>query len=316
MIPYLVRRFLLAVPTLLLISAFVFFAVRLAPGNVIEIQLGEAGHLNPQQIEAAREELGLDEPVVKQYLVWLGNILQGDFGTSLWNGRPVLDQIRERFPLTAEIALASVVVSLIVAIPVGIISALKQETAVDYTFRLVAILGVAAPNFWIAILIWTLPAIWFGWTPPLGYRSLGEDPTGHLLQVFLPAIVLGTYLGGTSMRLMRSALLEVLREDYIRTAKAKGLGANTVVVRHALRNALIPVITVVGLQFGYLLGGTVVVEQVFALPGLGRLTLDSILNRDYTQLQANILLYGVIIVLVNLMTDVLYGVIDPRIRHS
>lgn len=307
---------MLAIVTIIGASMLVFFAIRLAPGDVVEVSLGESGHLSPQQVQQAKHELGLDDPVYRQYLTWIGNAARGDLGNSLWTGRPVRDQLTARWTVTAEIAFAAIVISLLVAIPVGVISALKQNTALDYVLRLLNVLGQAMPNFWIAILIWTLPAIWWGWTPPLGYKTLTEDPAKHLQQVLIPAGVLGIALAATTMRLTRSSLLEVLREDYVRTARAKGLALRIVVVRHALRNALMPLVTIMGVQLAALLGGTVVIEQVFALPGLGRLTLDAILNRDYTQLQANMLVFSVVIVLINLVVDLTYPILDPRIRYS
>lgn len=316
MLAYTVRRLLLAALTIIGVSAVVFFVVRLAPGDVVSVRLGESGQLSTAQIEEARKDLGLDDPSYVQYFRWAGDVARGDFGNSLWTGRSVGSQISDRWWITAQIAVAAIVISLLVAIPIGVFSALHQNSRSDYTLRLVGVLGQAMPNFWIAILIWTLPAIWWGWTPPLGYRTLAEDPQKHLIQIILPAAVLGVYLAATTMRLTRSALLEVLREDYVRTARAKGLSQRTVVVGHALRNALVPIITVVGVQFAGLLGGTVIIEQVFALPGLGSLTLDAILNRDYTQLQANVLLFATAIVLLNLAVDLSYSVIDPRVRYS
>jgi peptide/nickel transport system permease protein len=307
---------MLAIVTIIGASMLVFFAIRLAPGDVVEVSLGESGHLSPEQVQQAKHELGLDDPVYRQYLTWIGDAARGDLGNSLWTGRPVRDQLTARWALTAEIAFAAIVISLLVAIPIGVISALKQNTALDYVLRLLNVLGQAMPNFWIAILIWTLPAIWWGWTPPLGYKTLAEDPAKHLQQILIPAGVLGVALAATTMRLTRSSLLEVLREDYVRTARAKGLALRIVVVRHALRNSLMPLVTIMGVQFAALLGGTVIIEQVFALPGLGRLTLDAILNRDYTQLQANMLVFSIVIVLLNLAVDLTYPILDPRIRYS
>ena len=307
---------MLAIMTIIGASLLVFFAIRLAPGDVVEVSLGEAGRLSPEQVQEVKHDLGLDEPVYKQYLTWIGSAATGDLGNSLWTGRPVRDQLTARWALTAQIAFAAIAISLLVAIPIGVISALKQNTPLDYVLRLLNVLGQAMPNFWIAILIWTLPAIWWGWTPPLGYKTLAEDPAKNLQQILIPAGVLGVALAATTMRLIRSSLLEVLREDYVRTAWAKGLPLRIVVVRHALRNALMPLVTIMGVQFAALLGGTVIIEQVFALPGLGRLTLDAILNRDYTQLQANMLVFSVVIVLLNLVVDLTYPIIDPRIRYS
>jgi len=307
---------MLAIMTIIGASLLVFFAIRLAPGDVVEVSLGEAGRLSPEQVQEVKHDLGLDEPVYKQYLTWIGSAATGDLGNSLWTGRPVRDQLTARWALTAQIAFAAIAISLLVAIPIGVISALKQNTPLDYVLRLLNVLGQAMPNFWIAILIWTLPAIWWGWTPPLGYKTLAEDPAKNLQQILIPAGVLGVALAATTMRLTRSSLLEVLREDYVRTAWAKGLPLRIVVVRHALRNALMPLVTIMGVQFAALLGGTVIIEQVFALPGLGRLTLDAILNRDYTQLQANMLVFSVVIVLLNLVVDLTYPIIDPRIRYS
>ena len=316
MASYLIRRLLLAVLTIIGASMLVFFAIRLAPGDVVEVSLGESGHLSPEQVEEAKHELGLDDPVYVQYLDWIGSAIRGDLGDSLWTGRPVVDQLTDRWALTAERSVAAIIVSLLVGIPIGVISALRQNTVLDYVLRLLNVLGQAMPSFWIAILIWTLPAIWWGWTPPLGYVTLAEDPAKHLQQILIPAGVLGIALAATTMRLTRSSLLEVLREDYVRTARAKGLALRVIVVRHAMRNALMPLVTIMGVQLGALLAGTVIIEQVFALPGVGRLTLDAILNRDYTQLQANMLIFSVVIVLLNLAVDLTYPILDPRIRYS
>ena len=316
MIAYIGRRLLLAAFTIVGASMLVFFAIRLAPGDIVEVRLGESGQLSAEQVQKAREELGLDDPVIVQYWHWISSAVTGDFGTSLWTGRSVRGQLIDRWAVTAEIALASIIVSLLVALPIGVLSAVKQDSALDVGLRLLNVLGQAMPNFWIAILIWTVPAIWWGWTPPLGYKTFSEDPTTHLQQILIPAAVLGVALASTSMRLVRSSLLEVLREDYVRTARAKGLATRIVVVRHALRNALMPLVTVIGVQIAALMGGTVIVEQVFALPGLGRLTLEAILNRDYTQLQANMLVFSIVIVFLNLAVDLTYPILDPRIHYS
>lgn len=304
------------IPALFGVSIFVFFSIRLIPGDVVMAQLFDNPYIDKNRIDQIRHELGLDLPVGVQYLNWLGGAVKGDFGNSMITGRPTVLQIVERFPVTIELAIMSSFLSLVFAIPVGIISAVFRSSLLDYVARLFGIIGLSAPSFWIGTLIIVLPSIWWQWTPPLSYVAITTDPGRNLLQFLFPSIALGLVMAATVMRMVRSSLLDVLRLDYIKVARAKGLPGTLVITRHALKNSLIPVITVSGIQFGFLLGGTVIMEKIFALPGIGTLTLDSISRRDYTQLQANVLFLAIVFLLINLAVDLFYGWIDPRIRYS
>jgi len=313
---YVIRRLIMALPVLLGVSIVIFSLIRLVPGDVVMQMLGQTGNIPTKDIEYIRHQLGLDRPFHEQYLVWMGNMLRGDMGDSLWTGRPVRDELFRRIPVSLELAILGVVLALIVAIPVGIISATRQDTWSDYLGRLFAISGLSMPDFWIATLVVVFLAIWFRWSTPLGYVSPLENPWENFQQFFLPAAILGFRLSAVTMRMTRSAMLEVLRQDYIRTAWSKGLRERAVIYRHALKNALIPVVTIVGHQFSYLLGGTVILESVFILPGIGRLTLDAIVQRDYVQLQGNVMFIALVMVVMNLIVDISYAWFDPRIRYQ
>ncbi|GAA2858072.1 ABC transporter permease [Aminobacter niigataensis] len=269
-----------------------------------------------EAIEALRVQLGLDVPLWQQYFSWIGGLLQLDAGNSLWSGRPVFDEILQRLPLTIELALLALVISLTVAVPLGILSALKQDTWIDYVFRGVSIGGLALPSFWLGTLVILGLTVWFNWTPPLGYVSFTQDPWINLQQLFWPALVIGYSNAAIISRMTRSAMLEVLREDYVRTAWAKGLNLRSILTVHALRNALLPVITLAAIELGNLLSGTVVMETIFTLPGIGRYLVDAIFHRDYPVVQTIIVLMGILFVVLNLLTDLLYGVLDPRIRYE
>ncbi|MBI2888240.1 MAG: ABC transporter permease [Chloroflexi bacterium] len=310
---YFLRRLLMLAPVMFLVSIMVFSIIRLVPGDVVELMLVESG--NVRNMELAREQLGLTKPFHEQYLIWLWGVARGEFGNSLWTGRPVRDEILKRLPVTLELATLAMLISLCIAIPVGIISAIRQDTWPDYAGRLVSIGGLSVPDFWIATLIIGFSSLWFHWMPRPGYIPLFQDPGTNLQQFILPALAMGAALSASVMRMTRSQMLEVLRQDYIRTAWAKGLRERSVIIRHALKNAMIPVITIMGVQFGYLMGGTVVMEVIFSLPGLGKSTLDAIFQRDYPQLQANVLLAALVMVTVNLLVDLFYAWFDPRIRY-
>ena len=313
MTTYLLRRLLLVIPVMLGVTFIVFFVMRVVPGDPAEAQLGEFA--TPEQTAALREEYDLDRPLPEQYLRWVGGLATFDLGLSLRGSRePVADQIVDRLPVTLELAVLSIMVALLIGVPTGVISAVKQGTILDYACRVLAIVGLAVPTFVMASLLVLLPAIWWGWSPPLTYRSLAEDWDYNLRMFAFPAIALGATFAGTISRMVRSQMLEVLRHDYVRTAHAKGLKGNVVLWRHAMRNAWIPVFTLVGLQLGVLLGGTVITESIFGLPGLGRLMLDSITARDYQTIQGVVLFMSVAYVLVNIVVDVSYGFLDPRIR--
>lgn len=313
---YILRRLLLAVPVLLGLSLAIFGSIRLVPGDVIVSMTADAGNVPDSQKEELRRQLGLDEPFAVQYVTWIGGMLRGDFGTSLWRGTPVTQELRRTLPVTMELAVIALAIAVLMAIPIGVISAARQDTWMDYAGRLFSIGALSMPDFWLGTMAMLYLSLWFGWIPPIGegFRGLFENPGVNLQLVFLPALILGIRLSAGAMRMTRSTMLEVLREDYIRTAWSKGLRERSVVMRHALRNGLIPVITIFGAQLGFLLGGSVVMETLFGLPGMGRLTLEAVRLRDYPVVQANVMVIGTVVVLLNLLVDVTYGWLDPRIR--
>jgi peptide/nickel transport system permease protein len=310
---YLAKRLLVAVPSLLIASLIVFTLPRLIPGDVVVLMLAEKAYA--KDIDELRAKLGLDRPLPVQYVEWLGKVARGDLGESLWTRRPVVEEIGQRMPITFELALLGLAVALIIAIPVGVVSAARQDTIADYVARSVAILGLSVPAFWLATLLIVLPAIWWGWRPVTGFVEFSRDPIGHVAQLLLPAAILGIAVGAALMRLTRGMLLEVLRQDYVRTAWAKGLGERVILMKHALRNAVIPVVTLLGTQLPQIIGGTVIIETVFGLPGMSRFLFDAINQRDYPVIQGVNLVVVSVIVFVNLGVDTLYAVLDPRIRY-
>jgi len=312
---YLVRRLLLAIPVLLAVSILIFGAVRVIPGDVCRLVL-QSPEVTQDQCDRVNKELGLDKPAPQQYLSWLGGVLQGDFGKSNLTRRPVFDEIRHRMNATLELTLLASAFALAVAIPMGVYAALKQDKLPDYASRLVTIGWLSMPSFWVGTMLITFPAKWWGYAPPAGFVQIWEDPLKNLEQVYLAAISLGLALSATLARLMRSSMLEVLRQDYIRTARSKGLRERVILSKHALKNAMLPVVTLFGLQLGFLLGGTVVLESIFALPGLGTLLLDSVIRKDFTQLQGLVLFFSVVIIIINIAVDLSYAWFDPRIRYS
>jgi peptide/nickel transport system permease protein len=312
--PYLARRLLLVVPTLIGVTMVVFLMVRMLPGDAVSMLLQDYAYA--KDADEMRARLGLDRPVHVQYVEWLGGVLQGNLGTSLRSNQPVAAEIANRLPVTAELGLMAMAIGLLIAVPVGVISAIRQDTPTDYVTRGLAIAMLAIPGFWLGTLVITLPSIWWQWTPPLRYTRLWDDPAKNLGQMIVPAIILGIALSGSVMRLTRAQMLEVLRQDYVRTAAAKGLGEWALVFRHELRNAFIPVLTLLGLEVAILVGGAVVIENVFALPGMGRYLLEGIQYRDYPVIQALNLIFATVIVLANLLVDLLYGWFDPRVRYS
>jgi peptide/nickel transport system permease protein len=309
---YLLRRVLLILPTAVLVSVFVFVLIRAIPGDVVTVMLADSKDANEAQ--ELRSRLGLDRPLAVQYGIWLQNALRGDLGRSLWTKNEVIEEIGRALPVTVELAVLAMLIATLFAIPAGLVSAVAQNHLPDYVVRIVSIVGLSIPAFWLGTLYIMLPAIWFRWMPPTEYVPLLQDPVGNLRQFILPALSIGYYLSAITMRMVRSQTLDVLRQDFIRTARAKGLTNRAVIVRHTLRNALIPAISVIGAQTGVLLGGVVIIEQIFVLPGLGRLTLWAIQVRDYPQLQANILVIALMTMLVNLVTDLCYGWLDPRVK--
>ena len=331
MTAYIIRRFCSMIPTLFIATIVVFLLIRLMPGDVIDTIIEDLQNrgTNEAAIAATRafieEELGLDVPAPLQYARWLGvlpqadgqvsGILQGDFGRSLWSKKPVLQRIGPRWPITLELGLMALAVSQLISLPIGIYSALRQDTIGDYLARSVAFALIAVPNFWVATLVIVLPSIWWGYTPPLMLVRFGDDPLGNLQMFILPAIVLGMGLSGMTMRMTRTMMLEVLRQDYVRTAWAKGLRERLIVVRHALKNAFIPVVTQIGLLLPLLVGGTVIIENIFGLPGMGQLTLDAIAKRDYATVSGLMLLVAAAIMVINLGIDLLYAWLDPRIHY-
>jgi peptide/nickel transport system permease protein len=294
----------------------VFLMIRLIPGTVVDQLIGTEGRVDESTKAAMRAFFGLDQPLYVQYLRWMGGILTGDFGNSWRSGLPVGKMIFDRLAVTAELALLALGVSLLVGIPLGRLSATRENTTLDHVVRVVSLFSLSVPIFWQAAMLILALSLWFNWVPPVDYASPTRDPVGNLTQMMLPAIVLGTVVAAQVMRMTRSSLLDVLRNDYIRTARAKGLDEKLVVSRHAFKNALIPIITVIGVQVGYLLGGAVVTEQVFTLPGVGRLVLNAVYERDYPLVQGTILFIALLFMLSNLIVDLLYAYLDPRIRYD
>ena len=318
MTSYLVRRVLLIIPTIFLASMLVFFVVRLIPGNIIDLMLAE--HDVSASVEMDREmikkALGMDVPIHVQYGRWVSNIVvRGDLGKSLWSSRPVVEDITAKIPITFELGVLALMVALIIAFPIGIYSAIRQDTWGDYIGRTFAILCIAVPGFWLGTLIIVFPSIWWGWSPPISLIRFPEDPMGNLAQFIVPAVVLGMALSGVTMRMTRTMMLEVLRQDYIRTAWAKGLKERVVVIRHALKNALIPVVTLIGLQLPVLVGGTVIIEQIFSLPGMGRLIVEATFDRDYPMITGVMLFFALAVMLINLFIDLTYAYFDPRVHY-
>ncbi len=315
MYKYVIRRLLLAIPVLLLSSLIVFGLMRVMPGDALTALMAESGNVGEKDLQKLRKDLGLDLPYYKQYLIWIWQMVSLNPGYSIFTNEPISVALKKSVPVTIELALLAMALGLIIAIPVGVLSATRQDKPSDYAGRLVAISGLSLPDFWLGTLVITFAAIWFRWIPPLGYARLWESPWTNLQQFLLPAAVLGFRLSAATMRMTRSTVLEVLREDYVRTAWAKGLGERIIIYKHALKNALIPVVTLVGGQFGTLLAGTVIVETIFALPGMGRLTVEAILFRDYPIVQTNVMLVAGTLVTLNLLVDLTYAWLDPRIRY-
>ena len=317
---YIIRRLLLLIPTVFFVSLIVFMLVRLIPGNIVDIMISQYGVLGTTTVidrKAVEHAMGWDVPFIIQYGKWMGGIiLHGDLGNSLWKQMPVIDEIRARWPVTLELGVLSLIVAQLIAIPIGILSALRQDTWSDYIGRSIAILAIALPTFWVGTLVIVYPSIWWGYMPPITLIKFFDNPIGNLQMFIVPAIVLGMSMAGGTMRIVRTMMLEVLRQDYIRTAWSKGLTERTVVVRHALKNALIPVVTSIGYQLGLLVSGMVIIEQIFGLPGMGRLLIDATTQRDYTVVSAVMIIVSIAMVLINLLVDLTYGFIDPRIQYK
>ena len=329
---YIIRRLLLIVPTLFILTILVFFSVRFIPGDAIDAMLGKLGY---QAVfldrEALEHMLGLDVPVHVAYGRWLGvlptpdwvtgeshfkGLLQGTLGESLLGGFTVEEKIIARLPVTIELGVLAIVIGLMIALPVGIYSAIRQDTAADYVGRSIAIIGLATPNFWLALMVMIYPAIWWGWAPPMKLIPFTEDPLGNLGLFIIPSLILGTAASAGTMRLTRTMMLEVVRQDYIRTAWSKGLNERVVVIRHAIKNALIPVVTLVGLQLPILVGGSVIIESIFNLPGAGRLMLSALQDRDYPVVSGVNLFFATVVMANNLFIDLIYPYLDPRVRYT
>ena len=317
---YALRRMLLFVPTLLVATILVFALFWIVPGDpaltILAGGEGDSGSVSAEQLQQMREKLGLDRPLYVQYASWLANVLRGDLGTSLWYKTPVWSQLKDRFLVTMELALMAIVLAVCAAVPLGVISAVKQDTGLDYLSRIFSSIGIALPTFWLGILIVYGLATFFEWLPPLGYATLWEDPLLNLQQLILPALTLAFNDLAFTARVTRSSMLEVMREDYLRTARAKGLVELRVIARHALKNALLPILTVSGYQFARLLGGVIIVESIFVVPGMGTLLIESIIHRDFIVLQAIVVLIAAVVLILNLLIDLSYGVLDPRVRYQ
>ena len=314
---YIIKRLLLMLPTLFGVAVLVFFMLRVAPGDIVELKYAGSGTFAPKEaLERERVQLGLDKPLVQQFAAWIIGIGRFDFGNSMWTGRPITEEIKIRLELSLQLALMATLVAILIAVPLGTLAALRQDTWIDYAVRVFSIGGLAMPSFWLGIVMILAFLTLFQWLPPLTFTSFWTDPWANLSQLIWPALAVGYRYSAMATRMTRSSVLEILREDFVRTARAKGLWERTVVVKHALRNALLPIVTVIGLEFAFLIGGLVVTEQVFNLNGIGMLFVESITRRDYTMTQALVLLVSFVFILMNFLIDLLYAWLDPRIRFQ
>ena len=314
MLAFLARRVIIAIPTVILISIFVFSLQHLLPGDPILVMAGE--ERDPELIAALREKYRLNDPIPIQYLAWAGNALQGDLGISLRTQQPVLELIGEKLPVTVQLAVMALIIAIIIGIPAGVLSAYKKGTWVDWVANIIALSGLSVPNFWLGIMLILLVSVKLGWLPASGYMPLTEDPLQSIRVMIMPAFVLGTAIAATLMRHTRSAMLSVLKSDYVRTARAKGLKERVVLIKHALRNALVPVVTVITLLFGELLAGAVLTEQIFTIPGFGKLVVDAVFNRDYAVVQGIVLCTGIAFIFMNILADAAYRVLNPRMSEQ
>jgi len=314
MLRYVINRLLLMLPTLFGVAVLVFFLLRLAPGDPVQMMM-DGANVSQQVIESERARLGLDQPIYVQFAKWFGGLLKGDFGLSIWTGRPVLYEIGIRLELSLQVAIMATILAVLLAVPLGTLSAIYKDTWIDHFVRVFSIAGLAVPSFWLGMIIILLLLTYFSWIPPLTFTPFFEDPWKNLSQLIWPAIAVGFRYSSVAMRMMRSSVLEVLQEDYVRTARAKGVYERLVISRHAMRNALLPVVTVVGLEFAFLIGGLVVTEQVFNLNGIGKLFVQAVARGDYTMIQGLVLLVAVFFVVINFVIDMLYALLDPRIRY-
>jgi len=316
MLRYIVNRLLLMIPTLIGVAVLVFILLRIMPGDIVELKLlAEGGSVDVATLVAERARLGLDKSMWLQFVDWITGLATLDFGISMWTGRPVIDEISSRLELSLQVAVMATVLAMLIAIPFGTLSALFKDTWIDHVIRVFAIAGLAVPSFWLGMVIILTLLLTFNWIPPLTYTPIYEDPWANLSQLIWPAMAVGYRYSAVSTRMMRSTILEVLQEDYIRTARAKGVFEWLVIARHALKNAMLPVITVIGLEFAFLIGGLVVTEQVFNLNGLGKLFVETVTRGDFTMVQALVMLIAGFFIVVNFAVDLLYAVFDPRVRY-
>lgn len=319
---YALKRFLLIIPTVIIITVILFVVFRFIPGDVVDLIVAqqtwqqEMGTESEVDVEAIRHYLGLDIPLHEQYFRWMGNMLQGNLGRSLISNRPVMEELRAKLPVTLELSILSLFFTLICSIPLGIYSAIRQDTIGDYVGRVVSIAFLAIPSFWIATLVMVYPALWWGWSPPVEYIQLADDPLGNLGQFLIPSVIMGMFTSGGLMRITRTMMLEVLRQDYVRTAWSKGLRERVIILRHALKNTLIPVITIAGGMVPTLLGGSVIIEQIFSLPGMGRYLLRAVMDRDFIIVIGWNFVMSLFVMVFVLLTDLAYAYVDPRIRYK
>ena len=313
---YVLKRILVTIPTLIGISVLIFMMVRLLPGDIVDVLLGADVGADPALKEQAREQLGLNGSYQEQYWRWISGIVQGDFGFSLRNQQPVSEVLLNALPITFELVFLGLLIAVVIGLPLGVLSAVKRDSRHDYAARIGGLIGVSIPNFWLATLLLLFTSRVFGWVPPLTYVPIYEDPIANLSQFILPATAISVFTLAIVMRMVRATMLEVLGQDYVRTARAKGVKQKVVISRHALRNALIPVVTVVGFEVGILMGGSAIVEIIFGLPGLGNTLLNAIFNRDYPVVQGATMLLAFIFISANLLVDLIYGVLDPRISQE
>jgi len=314
---YLIRRILLMIPTLLGVAIVIFLLMRVVPGDIVELKYaGEGASISRETLEKERQLLGLDKPLWYQFGSWMWGLMRGNFGVSMWTGRPIMHEVSIRFELTLQLAIMAMIISVILGIPLGMIAALKQDTWADYSVRVFSIAGLATPSFWLGVLMILVLLIFFKWLPPMEFTPLWKNPAANLVQLIWPAMAVGYRYSAMIMRMTRSTMLDVLREDYIRTARAKGLFEKLILFRHALKNALLPVVSVIGLELAFLLGGLVVTEQVFNLNGLGLLLVQSIERRDYMMTQSLVVLVAFFFVLMNFTLDILFAWLDPRVRFN
>jgi len=329
MLAYTIRRLLLIIPTMILVTIIVFLSVRFIPGSVVDMmvsQMSSQGGVSKLTVDTLRKNMGLDVPIYLQYGRWLGvapqedgsvhGLIEGDLGKSLWKQQNVIGLITERLPVTFELGLIAIITALLSSIPLGVYSAIRQDTWGDYVGRTLSILFISVPSFWLGTMVMVYPSIWWGWAPSLVYVPLARNPVGNLVQFIIPGFIMGMIMGGTLMRMTRTMMLEVLRQDYIRTAWAKGLNEKTVIVRHALKNAFIPVITIIGVMIPMVIGGSVVMEQIFALPGIGLLDFTALQQRDYTVISGVNVMIATVVLVTNLLIDLAYAWLDPRIKYS